>query len=364
MRMRNQRGVNKMQDEELRQAVDLINSGNKDSAFLILKNILHTNRDNELAWLWLSVCVNDAEDKKFCYQEALRINPFNWQTQQWLQQLVAAPIPVRREKAKPVKKSNMYLVVAIACSLLTVVCCLSAIIFVNSPLFSIPEASQAQNIPSTAPPSSPAFLADVANPISKGDDSTAGCKIQGAYPDPKCTPGDVFNVTREQVCTPNYSSSVRDVSQSVKDQVYATYGITSHIGGQYEVDHFISLELGGSNEISNLWPEAASPKPGCHEKDVVENYLHDQVCSGAMELSDAQHLITTDWIRIYNEIIGNNNQRAATLEIQNTAAPHPTEKPNPSGNCCMHCSEKSKPCGDACIPLDHTCHTPPGCACK
>lgn len=39
---------------------------------------------------------------------------------------------------------------------------------------------------------------------------------------------------------------------------------------------------GGSNNIANLWPEAASPKPGFHEKDQVENYLHDQVCSGAI----------------------------------------------------------------------------------
>ena len=52
-----------------------------------------------------------------------------------------------------------------------------------------------------------------------------------------------------------------------KEQVYAEYGIVSHTTGEYEVDHFVPLELGGSNDISNLFPEAASPKPGFHEKD-------------------------------------------------------------------------------------------------
>ena len=69
--------------------------------------------------------------------------------------------------------------------------------------------------------------------------------------------------------------------------MYAEYGISSHTTGEYEVDHLISLELGGSNDISNLWPEAANPKPGFHKKDSVDNYLHDQVCSGAISLQDA-----------------------------------------------------------------------------
>jgi hypothetical protein len=132
---------------------------------------------------------------------------------------------------------------------------------------------------------------------------TSGCRVNGAYQDTDCTPGDIIpNATKSQICTPGYSSSVRDVPQSEKNQVYAAYGITSHASGEYEVDHLVSLELGGSNDISNLWPEAASPKPGFHEKDKVENYLHDQVCSGAMSLADAQRIIATDWLSVYNQI--------------------------------------------------------------
>lgn len=129
---------------------------------------------------------------------------------------------------------------------------------------------------------------------------SSGCQIQGDLPDSACTPGDVMNVNRSEICQLGYSSSVRDVPTSTKDQVYTEYGITSHATGQYEVDHLVPLELGGSNDISNLWPQPASPKPGFHEKDQVENYLHDQVCSGKMPLADAQQEIASNWIGVYN----------------------------------------------------------------
>ena len=132
---------------------------------------------------------------------------------------------------------------------------------------------------------------------------TSGCVASGALQDQGCSPGDIFpDATVSQICTPGYSQSVRNVPESEKNQVYAEYGIASHVTGQYEVDHLISLELGGSNDISNLWPEAAEPKPGFHEKDTVENYLHRQVCSGAISLADAQREIATDWLSVYNNM--------------------------------------------------------------
>ncbi len=132
---------------------------------------------------------------------------------------------------------------------------------------------------------------------------TSGCQINGAYPDKSCTPGDTFpDVTAGTVCRPGYSSSVREVSVAEKNQVYAEYGITNHQTGQYEVDHLVSLELGGSNSIANLWPEPAAPSPGFHEKDKVENYLHQQVCSGAMTLQEAQREIATDWYAVYQHM--------------------------------------------------------------
>ncbi len=122
------------------------------------------------------------------------------------------------------------------------------------------------------------------------------CRASAGLPDPSCTTGAVFaNVTASQVCKAGYAQSVRNVPQSEKDKVFAEYGITKHPPGAYEVDHLVSLELGGSNEIANLWPEAATPKPGFHEKDQVEGYLHNQVCSGKIPLKQAQTEIAKNW---------------------------------------------------------------------
>jgi len=129
------------------------------------------------------------------------------------------------------------------------------------------------------------------------------CHVNGKYPDPACTPGvTIASVTKDQVCTPGYSKTVRNVPDSEKKNDYAEYGISHHATGEYEVDHFISLELGGSNDISNLFPEAANPAPGFHEKDKVENYLHAQVCSGAISLNEAQREIATDWYAVYQRM--------------------------------------------------------------
>ncbi len=131
----------------------------------------------------------------------------------------------------------------------------------------------------------------------------SGCHIAGALPDTNCTPGAVFtNVTEAEVCTPGYTKSVRNVPVSEKNEVYNEYSIVTHTAGQYEVDHYISLELGGSNEITNLWPEPAEPRPGFHEKDVVENYLHEQVCAGKLTLTQAQQQIATDWLAVYRAL--------------------------------------------------------------
>ena len=133
---------------------------------------------------------------------------------------------------------------------------------------------------------------------------TAGCVAQNGFPDSSCTPGAIFpQATKEQVCVKGYSSSVRNVPQSEKDEAYKEYGIYSHKTGEYEVDHLISLELGGSNDISNLWPEVADPVPGFHQKDLVENYLNKQVCQGIISLSEAQKEISTNWLEVYNRML-------------------------------------------------------------
>jgi hypothetical protein len=132
---------------------------------------------------------------------------------------------------------------------------------------------------------------------------TTGCKAKGGLQDFACTPGDIIkSATKKQICTPGYAGSVRNVPQSLKNKVYAAYGVKTRKPGQYEVDHLVSLQLGGSNDISNLWPEINAPKPGFHEKDRVENYLHDQLCKGKMSLKEVQVAIATNWLAVYEKM--------------------------------------------------------------
>jgi hypothetical protein len=108
------------------------------------------------------------------------------------------------------------------------------------------------------------------------------------------------------ICTPGYSSRVRNVPESEKAAVYAEYGIPrTHYGRPYEVDHIVSLELGGSNDISNLYPEAASnPSPGFHIKDKLENRLHALMCAKKMSLQAVQQRIASNWVALYANVFG------------------------------------------------------------
>jgi hypothetical protein len=123
---------------------------------------------------------------------------------------------------------------------------------------------------------------------------TSGCVVRGELPDTSCTPGSIFpDVTTAQVCVAGYSASVRSVSQAERDAVFMEYGVVTHSATTFELDHLIALELGGSNDISNLWPE---PAPGFHDKDRQENRVHAQVCSGAMTLQRAQEQMASNWL--------------------------------------------------------------------
>ncbi len=92
----------------------------------------------------------------------------------------------------------------------------------------------------------------------------------------------------------------------------------------YEEDHLIPLEVGGHpTDPKNLWPEPYNTtvngeRVGAHEKDVVEDFLHDAVCLAVprsrrnskrfrprtpVPLARAQEIIATDWYACYVSIV-------------------------------------------------------------
>jgi hypothetical protein len=126
-------------------------------------------------------------------------------------------------------------------------------------------------------------------------------------PDQQLTPGDTFDVTAEDLCVPGYSKKVRNVPGETKREVYREYGITSHGSGDYEVDHLIPLELGGSNSMKNLWPESHRTSPwNARGKDRLEGKLHELVCDGKIDLKNAQQAISSNWIAAYRIYVSPN----------------------------------------------------------
>jgi hypothetical protein len=90
----------------------------------------------------------------------------------------------------------------------------------------------------------------------------------------------------------------------------------------YEEDHLISLEDGGDpTDPRNLWPEAYNTKVGwvimgAHQKDIVEGFIHDEICydiphskktshipaTRAITLKRGQEILASDWYACYGSI--------------------------------------------------------------
>lgn len=137
-------------------------------------------------------------------------------------------------------------------------------------------------------------------------------------PDPRITPGCITNIPIEILVKHGYTAihGIRNVPEKVKRQAYINYGLVNTTG-HYEVDHLISLELGGCNSIENLWPQSyLSFQYNAHTKDKLENKLASLVrndftknggISASNLLNQLQREISTNWIVCYEKYCGTNS---------------------------------------------------------
>jgi hypothetical protein len=152
-------------------------------------------------------------------------------------------------------------------------------------------------------------------------------------PDPKLTPGAVNPAVRQAnirstICKSGYTATIRPPSSYTTalkieqlDAGYNFHGDTST--ADYEEDHLISLELGGSpTSPKNLWPEPYDAREGARVKDRIENKLHTLVCDGAISLRTARRAIATNWWRAYQHYLGVPASRPAT----HASTPPPTPR--------------------------------------
>ncbi len=149
------------------------------------------------------------------------------------------------------------------------------------------------------------------SPQASGIPKTSGCVSQNGLPDKDCTPGVIdLGVTQANIqstiCKSGYTKTVRppvSYTDPLKVKQIEEYGYSDINTKDYEEDHLISLELGGSpTSEQNLWPEPYNITLGAREKDKVENYLHKQVCDGIITLDEAQKEIAGNWTQIYQKI--------------------------------------------------------------
>lgn len=116
--------------------------------------------------------------------------------------------------------------------------------------------------------------------------------VLATVPDPALTPGTVLSLTRTQVCSIRWGKDRRHVTEAMKQQVAAVYGLrrsdikAAGKGPCCEFDHKIPRELAGADDVKNLWPQ---PWAEAHRKDLRENQLHVAVCNGSITLTAAQN---------------------------------------------------------------------------
>jgi len=121
-------------------------------------------------------------------------------------------------------------------------------------------------------------------------------------PDGHLTPGATRIVTREDLCSSQDFAGFYPIPAGVAVRVFKSYQIRNPSPRSYEVDYLISPALGGAEDIRNLWPQPyGSGEWTAHQKDALEERLHDLVCAGQVELEVAQRDIASDWIAAYRK---------------------------------------------------------------
>jgi hypothetical protein len=119
-------------------------------------------------------------------------------------------------------------------------------------------------------------------------------------PDLKCTPGIARQILQPEVCSTKWGLDNRHVTEQMKREIAVRYGINWNDRAKYEFDHLIPRELGGSDDLKNLWPQL---KADADKKDQLENRMHKLVCTGELSLHDAREQIVNDWVGAYERYI-------------------------------------------------------------
>lgn len=121
-----------------------------------------------------------------------------------------------------------------------------------------------------------------------------------AYPNPTLTPGVLALTDSAAVC--QLPAQAAALAPAVQESVFVRYGLPFHDAKRFKVEGRYPRELGGSDSLSNLWPEPALPTPGFHEHEQAVAWLRREVCTGRYPLADAQRVMFKDWAEAYDRV--------------------------------------------------------------
>lgn len=139
--------------------------------------------------------------------------------------------------------------------------------------------------------------------------------IEQARPNAQMTPGArnravTQDTIDETICVRGYTKTIRpptSYTSPLKRRQIRQYGYDDHRMRDYEEDHLIALEIGGSpSSPRNLWPQPHNVIGGwgSYAKDRLENKMHTLVCRRKLPLAEAQSMMAKDWIAAYKRFIG------------------------------------------------------------
>jgi putative zinc finger protein len=145
--------------------------------------------------------------------------------------------------------------------------------------------------------------------IWTGKPSVLSPQEEAIVPNRSLTPGAVRAVSLKEICSSTDDDLDPRVSSSTERAVLQEYGLSSNKPSlNYQIDYLVNPQLGGTNDIRNLWPEPYSDaRWNAQAKDELERHLHQMVCNRTVDLAVAQQEIATDWIAAYKKYVGRNS---------------------------------------------------------
>ncbi len=133
-------------------------------------------------------------------------------------------------------------------------------------------------------------------------DLMAAYEESGPKPNHALTPGSATPAALNELCGLSDFDLDPRVSPEKQRAVFRAYGLNERAARAYQVDYLINPQLGGNDDLENLWPEPYHATVwNARAKDALEARLHGMVCSGQVDLGAAQQELSSDWIAAYKK---------------------------------------------------------------